>query len=81
MKNKKTYVVTAYKFGERNNHSYVVGVFNKKHAAISAADSHSEFRGYKYLCSVEVCDMNFFDNQSDTYSEEIYMVNIQTALP
>lgn len=58
----KVYVVTAYRWGERSNHSYVVGVCSKKEAAIKMADFERQYRGGKYECEVlEVGTTNKFD--------------------
>lgn len=45
----KLYVVTMYRFGDRTNHSYILGVFSKKDAAIKRGDGESYFRGGKYM--------------------------------
>ena len=68
----KIWVVIAYRFGENSNHSYTVGIFSKKHKAIECADSHCSYRGLKYSCCVEECTMDTFDNNSDSYSKEVY---------
>ncbi len=68
----KIYVVIAYRWGKRENHSYTLGVFNKKHAAIVCADSHTQYRGGKYGCVVEECIINKFDNDADDYTKEVY---------
>jgi hypothetical protein len=70
--NVSVYVVNAYRFGDRENHSYTLGVFTKKSKAIKCADSHYEYRGGKYICTVEECVLNIFDNDFDNYTEEIY---------
>lgn len=46
------YTVHAYRWGDRECHSYIVGVFSKKHAAIKAADHETEYRGGKYECEI-----------------------------
>lgn len=47
------YTVHAYRWGEPDNHSYIVGVYPKKHAALKAADTEEEYRGgNKYACEV-----------------------------
>jgi hypothetical protein len=73
MKNKnEIYVVIAYRWGKSENHSYTLGVFKKKHAAIMCADTHTQYRGGKYACVVEKCVMNEFNNDDDEYTTEIY---------
>ena len=52
MKKQNYYVVTAYRFGERSGHSYHVGLFDRKHAAIKAAEKEEDLRGGKYKCRV-----------------------------
>jgi len=56
MKN-KVYVVIAYRWGEQSNHSYLLGVYTKKHAALVAGDEHREYRGGKYECEVIEADV------------------------
>ncbi len=68
---KSVYVVTAYRWGDRNLHSYVVGVFDKKHKAINSADEQSAFRGGKYGCVVEEFIMGEYSDIPQ--HKEIYM--------
>jgi len=51
MKN-KIYTVHAYRYGDRELHSYSQGVFTKKQAALVEAEKHSLERGGKYECEV-----------------------------
>jgi hypothetical protein len=46
------YVVTAYRFGNNENHSYVVGVFSSRVQARFNADVEESFRGGKYICEI-----------------------------
>ena len=46
------YTVRACRWGDRETHSYIVGVYQKKHAAVKAADIEGEFRGGKYECEI-----------------------------
>lgn len=66
------YIVTAYRWGDRSEHSYNLGVFTKKHKAQKTADSHCEYRGGKYACVVDKCQLNHFENDADEYTIEIY---------
>ena len=66
------YIVTAYRRGERENHSYVVGCFLQGKQAKECADSHTEYRGGKYACAVEMVKFGVFNNDDDSYSETIY---------
>lgn len=45
---KNCYVVTMYRWGDRECHSYVLGVFSKKTRAEKAAKREEEYRGGKY---------------------------------
>jgi hypothetical protein len=51
MKN-KIYTVHAYRWGDRELHSYSVGVFMKKQQAILAAEEEADYRGGKYECEI-----------------------------
>ena len=42
---KKAYVVTMYRFGDREKHSYVVGVYSSIECALDACDVEEEWRG------------------------------------
>lgn len=72
MKNTEIYIVTAYRWGDRESHSYNLGVFQKKHKAKKVADEHSMYRGGKYACVVDSCILNHFNNGDDNYTSEIY---------
>lgn len=50
----KIYTVLMYRFGDRERHSYLLGVYQKKHAAIKAAEEEKAYRGgNKYYPLVE----------------------------
>ncbi len=46
------YTVRACRWGDRETHSYIVGVYDKKHAAQKAAEIEREWRGGKYECEI-----------------------------
>lgn len=78
MKNENViYIVTAYKWGLRDNHSYIIGAFKKKDKAIKVADSHTTYRGGKYGCAVDECKLDSFTNTEENYSKQIYMSDSQ----
>ena len=56
--NKTIYVVQAYRWGNRENHSYVVGVYDTNEQAIIAADKEEEYRGMKYKCAIISTSLN-----------------------
>ena len=47
------------RWGDRELHSYPVGVFEKKHKALICAETEREWRGGKYEC--EVIESEFVD--------------------
>ncbi|MFN7703367.1 MAG: hypothetical protein ACK5OS_02005 [Chryseotalea sp.] len=71
-KEKSIFVVIAYRWGKRENHSYTVGAFNNEKKAKACAESHTTYRGGKYACVVEKCLADHFNNDDDDYTEEIY---------
>jgi hypothetical protein len=66
------YIVTSYRWGNHQDHSYPIGAFTKKAQAIKAADSHAEYRGGKYECEVDEVTADQFDNGVDEYTKTIY---------
>lgn len=46
------YIVEALRGGDRESHSYVVGVWADFDAAKKVADDHAAYRGGKYVCQV-----------------------------
>ncbi len=49
----KVYTVRACRWGDSETHSYIVGVYPKKHAAQKAAECEEEWRGgRKYVCEI-----------------------------
>jgi hypothetical protein len=49
---KTVYTVHAYRWGDREGHSYGVGVYSNKHYALEAAKIEMDYRGGKYDCEV-----------------------------
>lgn len=48
----KIHIVTAYRWGDHENHSYIVGAYSNKVKAIRAASTEEDYRGGKYTCEV-----------------------------
>lgn len=46
------YVVTAYRWGDRERHSYIVGAFFDFALAKTAGEAEEEYRGGKYRCEI-----------------------------
>lgn len=58
----KVYIITAYRWGEYNNHSYIVGVFTNKKKAINCACYEEQLRGgNKYGCEVTEFKLNDYN--------------------
>jgi hypothetical protein len=48
----KVYVVEALRYGNRERHSYVLGVFQDVFEAAKVAVAHEYWRGGKYECAI-----------------------------
>ena len=59
--NDQLWVVEALRWGEREKHSYVVGVFDDRDLAHRVADAEEQVRGGKYECVVTEHYLNGFD--------------------
>lgn len=46
------YVVTAYRYGDHEKHSYVIGAFSTIEKAEYAAKGEERYRGGKYSCDI-----------------------------
>ena len=57
MKN-EIYIVTAYRWGDISNHSYIVGVYSNEEKAQSAKKFEEEWRGGKYICDIILMDVD-----------------------
>ena len=66
------YAVTAYRYGMRDDHSYVVGIYSTLDLAKSAADSEVEYRGGKYGCAVVEMPLDL-PNESDLGKQVYYI--------
>lgn len=56
----RAYVITAYRWGMRDTHSYVVGCSQVLEDALEIAKDEREFRGGKYICEVVKCETSGF---------------------
>jgi len=68
------FVVVAYRYGLRDDHSYVVGVFSDLGLALQAADDHVGHRGGKYGCEVLDCDVRTKTDEWDELPPQIAFV-------
>ena len=49
---KLVYVVTMYRYGDREKHSYVLGVFSNENTAHEWGDKEKDYRGGKYEAEI-----------------------------
>lgn len=57
----KLYVVEMLRWGDRENHSYVIGVFTDKEQAEIAGKAMVMYRGGKYEYCITECTLNYID--------------------
>lgn len=67
------YVVTAYRWGQRNAHSYVVGAYPDLNRAKQCAEEHVDYRGGKYACEVVQAGSWSEDDERDA-ARQVYYV-------
>ncbi len=70
------YVVIAYRWGNKEKHSYIVGVFSTDKDAISAAELETVYRGGKYSCFVEKCKTNDYSVENEYKTDLIHQTKI-----
>ena len=71
---RSAFVVVAYRYGLRDDHSYVVGVFNDLGLALQAADDHVGHRGGKYGYKVLDCDVRTKTDEWDDLPPQIAFI-------
>ena len=71
------YVVNAFRWGGRENHSYFVGVYSDEIQAIKAAIDHEEYRGGKYQC--EVIEAQVDREKGDTFHHYVRKIYTDTV--
>lgn len=52
------FIVHAFRYGDRERHSYIVGVYDDVYSAHQAAIAEEYWRGGKYECDVEEFQLN-----------------------
>lgn len=64
LKEKRAFITTMYRYGNRELHSYVLGVWSTREKAMQAGETEALWRGGKYEPEVTpwVIDANEFDN-------------------
>ena len=59
------FIVTAYRWGDYETHSYVLGVFDSEEKAMKAATIEEESRGGKYVCEILKGKINYWRYEKD----------------
>lgn len=54
----KIYIVESWRWGDKEDHSYVLGCWDNLESAKKAADNHARYRGGKYQCVVQQSTLN-----------------------
>ena len=54
----EVYTVHAFRWGNRDGHSYLVGVYSDLDKALDASDAEEEYRGIKYECEIRRWDLD-----------------------
>ena len=63
--NNTLYVVTAYRWGDIEQHGYVVGVYSSHENATNASKIEYINRGGKYECQITEHELNFIETYYD----------------
>lgn len=64
---KSVYLVTMYRFGDRERHSYTIGIFTTKSKAQRAAEIEESYRGGKYTAEILRIFLNsYYDQEGAT---------------
>lgn len=68
------FIVNSYKWDDRDNHPYTVGVFTDPKKAKECADSHAEYTGEKYVVTVERLLLNTYSEEDESFkAKEVYL--------
>ena len=65
------YVVTAYRWGMRDAHSYVVGCYDTKREANKAARLHLDYRGGQYGIEVIECNRKMNGENGENAGKQV----------
>lgn len=68
------YVVTAYRWGLRDRHSYVLGAYYNLGVAKQIAVAEVEGRGGKYGCEIVACDPEDTANEDGNVVTQVHYV-------
>ena len=63
------FVLTMYRFGNREKHSYVQGVFTTLEKAQMAQEAEECYRGGKYLGNILDIEVDHLNEDAKTYYE------------
>ena len=66
----KLYIVEALRWGDDENHSYTVGVYEKKQNAIYAGEIEESWRGGKYKYRITEHELNEIETKKLEYHKQ-----------
>ena len=64
------WVVEALRWGTRENHSYVVGIYKTRTLAMKVAKAEEVWRGGKYICNITEFTLDEFNQEKMDYMSE-----------
>ena len=73
MNDNPIYIVQAYRWGDTDKHSYIVGVYSSYELAVGASSWEERFRGGKYSCEIYTSSLDtplFGDDSSYVLSDD-----------
>lgn len=76
---KMAYVITAYRWGNRENHSYVVGISFEADQARAMATEEEDERGGKYAC--EILELPFGSREEEDVEVVVELVAMRGFKP
>jgi hypothetical protein len=81
MKKKQFYVVTMYRWGDRQAHAYCIGVFSNPDIADRAGNTEKAWRGNKYEPVIEPFVLDDYGNIEENEEEyyKNFLANIESS--
>ena len=71
------YSVIAHRWDTNTKHSYLVGVYADLKLAIVVAEEQANYRGGTYICDVEECELDKYDEDALDYTKTVYTTKIK----
>ena len=71
------YSVIDHRCSTNTKHSYLVGVYADLKLAIVVAEEQTTYRGGNYICDVEECELDKYDEDALDYTKTVYTTKIE----